>query len=76
MMIIGDSGAKDLLHGVRYHFRNIYSQLILISSDSCVPFLSDRLGFGERKCLDFSQDVRSVISKWPGKVDLVVFHYK
>lgn len=76
MLVIGDHGAKELLHGIRYHFNGIYSKLIVISSDSCVPFLNKDFSMDEAKCLKFSQQVRSLVASWPSGVDLLVLSYK
>jgi hypothetical protein len=77
MILIGDKGARELLHGMRYHFSHIYSKLIVISSeDTCAPFLSENLGFGEQKCLEFSKQVRQFVSRWSGGIDLLVFSHQ
>lgn len=61
MLIIGDQSATDLLHGVKFHFRQIYSELTVVASNSC--FL---------EC----KEIRSVVEEWPGGIDIVVLAYE
>jgi hypothetical protein len=75
VLILGDRSARELLHGIRYHFSEIYSKLVVISSDKCAPFADET--FEQPECANFSRNIRELISLWPdGGIDLLFLSYQ
>uniref|UniRef100_A0A1I7RVD8 Acyl_transf_3 domain-containing protein n=1 Tax=Bursaphelenchus xylophilus TaxID=6326 RepID=A0A1I7RVD8_BURXY len=72
MLVIGNSHAAVLYNGVRYHFKDVYAELSLISVVYCMPFLSHVEPRHRERCIRHQEQMKKMIATSHTKYDVII----